>query len=160
MSTVFQRVRFFCKLKKVPLLPQKDRLIVGKQVADTYRQQNGQIPEKRLVIAEPEGKFNVQWYPTDFIPEIDRVIKEFFANISNFKVATPEIRTECSTKNIRQLCTENCDKIPYTVTVVGHPSRTFCCEKGFNAAFDKMKSVENRKKRTRIPIKSQPVKVN
>jgi hypothetical protein len=69
----------------MPLLPQNSRNEIGKQVAALYREQNGEMPEKKVLIDEPEQKFFVQWYPTEFIPEIDKVIKDFMkvANVGN-----------------------------------------------------------------------------
>lgn len=67
----------------MPLLPQNSRNEIGKQVAALYREQNGEMPEKKVLIDEPEKKFFVQWYPTEFIPEIDKVIQEQLAIIGN-----------------------------------------------------------------------------
>lgn len=83
MATVFKRISYLCTKRKIPLLPQNRRNEIGKQVAALYREQNGEMPVKKVLIDEPEQKFFVQWYPTEFIPEIDRVIKEQLAIIGN-----------------------------------------------------------------------------
>lgn len=62
----------------MPLASLNDRIEAGRLVAEAYRKQNGEMPEKRVTIAEPERKFNVQWYPTEFIPEIDAIIGNYF----------------------------------------------------------------------------------
>lgn len=103
MSTVFQRVSYHCKQKKMPLWPQKDLIEVGKLVAAAYRSQNKELPVKRVIVREPNGKFNVQWYPTEFIPEIDRVIREYKvttnANIS-MKADVPRFTIETMPKSV------------------------------------------------------------
>lgn len=84
MATVFKRISYLCTKRKIPLLPQNRRNEIGKQVAALYREQNGEMPVKKVLIDEPERKFFVQWYPTEFIPEIDKVVKEFMvANVGN-----------------------------------------------------------------------------
>lgn len=85
MATVFKRISYLCSKKNMSLLPQNSRNEIGKQVAALYREQNGEMPEKKVLIDEPEKKFFVQWYPTEFIPEIDKVIKDFMkvANVGN-----------------------------------------------------------------------------
>jgi len=83
MATVFNRINYLCRKKKMPLLTQNSRNEIGKQVAALYREQNGEMPVKKVLIDEPENKFFVQWYPTEFIPEIDNVVKEQLAIIGN-----------------------------------------------------------------------------
>lgn len=80
MATVFNRVKFFCKIRKTFLLSHQDRLRIGKLVAEAYRSKNEKMPEKRIISNEPEGKFNIQWYPTEFIREIDAIISNFVSN--------------------------------------------------------------------------------
>ena len=142
-----------CKTRKMPLASLNDRIEAGRLVAEAYRKQNGEMPEKRVTIAESERKFNVQWYPTEFIPEIDKVVKDYLAIISNVPRRT-----------MKQLCSlDECDKKPYGVKVEGFvETKWFCCEKGFNECFAKMKAeIESApKKRKRIPINRKPVKIN
>lgn len=80
MATVFNRVKFFCKIRKTFLLSHQDRLRIGKLVSEAYRSKNEKMPKKRITNVEPEGKFNVQWYPTEFIREIDAIISNFVSN--------------------------------------------------------------------------------
>lgn len=90
MALVFKRIHFYCKNKKTFLLSQADRKEIGKLVAELYHKQKWKIPLKKAKNKEPEGEFIVINYPTAFIPEIDRIIKEFVANISRQSKLTIE----------------------------------------------------------------------
>lgn len=72
----------------MPILGIEDRSGIGKLVANTYRSKFGKMPKKRTLSIEQGGKFNVQYYPAEFIPEMDRIIRLYSVGYTSANFST------------------------------------------------------------------------
>lgn len=86
MSTVNYRVQYLQrKLKKRPLSIDEKKML-GKQIADHYHHQDKiKIPIQRVVSNEPEGRFVVLSYPSQYTPQMDEIITSFLSSIPDIK---------------------------------------------------------------------------
>lgn len=78
MSTIFKRCFAYSKNNKVAILSVRERKFIGKQVAAAYHEAGVKKPLYRLKMQEPEGFFKVIVYPSEFSPQIDAIISNFY----------------------------------------------------------------------------------
>lgn len=84
MPTIFKRLTH---LRKNPILTLQQKSVLGRLVCSEYHSQ--QIINKAthsVLSKEPEGEFYVQSYPKKFVPEIDRIIEEYYNSLPKPKV--------------------------------------------------------------------------
>lgn len=95
MPTIFKRLTH---LRKTPILTLQQKTLLGRLVCTQYHSQ--QIIKKathRVLSKEPEGEFYVQSYPRLFVPEIDRIIEEYYSSLPQ-----PKIRKRIPSKPVLQ----------------------------------------------------------
>lgn len=93
MATLFKRLNFYCLTYKKPLLTQEQRLELGKKIAHHYF--TTKDPKKvfdHTYYQTENGSVKVACYPKTFVPEIDRMIHEFYISVS------PKIRKRIPVK--------------------------------------------------------------
>lgn len=77
MPTIYSRLVAYQKENRIPPLPQQLRRDLGQIIIKEYLSFDIQAALHRVASVEPEGTFLVLSYPKFYIPEMDRLIKEF-----------------------------------------------------------------------------------
>lgn len=97
MATLFKRLNYYCHVNKKPHLSREQKMVLGKKIAQAYF--SVKPPDKvfdHTLYHTENGIFKVLCYPKTFVPEIDRMIHEFYISIS------PKIRKRIPAKPLLQ----------------------------------------------------------
>lgn len=79
MPSIYSRLVKYQKLQKKPSLTQEQKVLLGNYICQQYRLQTIiKVPVHRMISSEPEGNFLVLSYPVPYLPEIDRMIEEYY----------------------------------------------------------------------------------
>jgi hypothetical protein len=79
MATIFNRCYAFCKNKKIPMFPTEATIEIGKKVNEAWQQKGkGWFNMVDASKNDNGGGFKVIYYPKEFTPEIDAVIRKHY----------------------------------------------------------------------------------
>lgn len=75
MATVYQRNEVYCKTKKVEMLTEEERAVLGREIMDAFMRVKA--PEKIIHYRKFDGKKVID-YPRSFTDVIDKYIDLFY----------------------------------------------------------------------------------
>lgn len=79
MLVIFDRMVAYATANNVPLQPIEKRKELGKIIAAAYHAPGSQKPLRWIHVKEEGNNFRVMNYPTDFQPQMDAIISNFYS---------------------------------------------------------------------------------